>query len=74
MFATQQSGGCSNSIAMWFMNRYSSTYVADIDNFGSVAGHYPTTPKAERPTLYLKSTIKILSGSGTQSNPYVVGL
>ncbi len=78
MFATQQSGGYSNSITMWLINRYAS-YVWDMRNSGNAGGNNPTSTRGGRPTLHLKSTVKILTCDGdicdgTQNHPYVVGL
>jgi len=77
MFATQQSGGSSNSINMWLINRYSASYVWGVwgvNDSGSGGGYYPNDTRGSRPTVHLKSTVKILSGSGTETDPYVVGL
>ena len=74
MFATQQSGGYSNSINMWLINRFSESYVWNVSNNGSSSNSSPTNTRGARPTVHLKSTVKILSGSGTETDPYVVGL
>ena len=74
MFATQQSGGFSNSTTMWLMNRYNASNVNNIYTDGSDYNGNPSNTYAARPTVHLKSTVKILSGSGTESDPYVVGL
>ena len=74
MFATQQSGGYSNSIGMWLVNRNSTSYVWHVGDYGSGTRNDPLYAYGGRPTLHLKSTVKILSGSGTESDPYVVGL
>ncbi len=74
MFATQQSGGEANSIGMCLMNRYSTLNVWYVLNYGYGIFGNSTSTYGGRPTLHLKSTVKILSGSGTESDPYVVGL
>ena len=74
MFATQQGTGYSNSITMWLMNRYSASNVWFVGNSGSGNYNAPTNARGGRPTVHLKSTVKILSGSGTETDPYVVGL
>jgi len=74
MFATQQGSGYSSSIDMWLINRYSASYVW---YFGSIGNSYiydPTYTYGSRPSIHLKSTVKILSGTGTELDPYVVGL
>ncbi len=79
MFATQQSGGTSNSIHMWLINRFNASLVWFVNDRGNAALDYPTYTYGGRPTLHLKSTVKILSCDGdicdgTQNHPYVVGL
>ena len=79
MFATQQSGGRSNSITMWLINRPSSLRVWLVYESGYAGGDTPTSTYGGRPTLHLKSTVKILACDsdicdGTQNHPYVVGL
>jgi hypothetical protein len=74
MFATQQSGGYSNSTAMWLINRYSASNVWYVNSSGYGVNANPTNTYGARPTVHLKSTVKILSGSGTETDPYVVGL
>ena len=74
MFSTQQAGGYYNSIDMWLMNRRSATSVRYSSNLGINNDSSATYTYGARPTVHLKSTVKILSGSGTENDPYVVGL
>ena len=74
MFATQQGSGYSSSINMWLMNRYDSSSVWSVGNSGNGSNHIPSTAYGSRPSIHLKSTVKILSGAGTELDPYVVGL
>ena len=74
MFATQQSGGYSNSINMWLINRFSTTRVWYVSNNGYAYSNYPTNTYGVRPTLHLKSGVRIISGTGTETDPYVVGI
>ena len=76
MFATQQRLANSNLISMWLMNRYSTSkmWFVDDNGMGSTYNSYPTSAYGARPTLHLKSSVKIISGTGTESDPYVVGL
>ena len=76
MFATPQDGGSSNSASMWLINRYSESEVSSVARDGYGNALYPTYAIGSgiRPTLHLKSTVKILSGSGTKNDPYVVGI
>ena len=72
MFATQQGSGYSSSIDMWLINRYSASYVWCVDGSGDSRNGGPTGTNGSRPTVHLKSTVKILSGIGTELDPYIV--
>ena len=74
MFATQQGTGYSNSIDMWLLNPYNTSYVWIVYSLGNDNYSNPAVTDGVRPTLHLKSTVKIIEGSGTESDPYVVGL
>jgi hypothetical protein len=60
----------------WTITPYSSysNYVWDVNFNGDVDGISAYFGRAVRPTLYLKSTIKIVNGTGTSTNPYVIGV
>ena len=51
-----------------------SDRVFDVFSTGYV-GNYSadTTAHAGRPVVHLKSTIKVISGSGTASSPFILG-
>jgi len=75
MFATQQGSGYSNSITMWLITKVGSPslYVRYVNFYGD--SNYDTlvnTYYGSRPSYYLKSSVKILSGSGTELDPYIV--
>jgi hypothetical protein len=77
LFSTQRKNGNSTLFNSWLMNRYSavSQWTLNTTGFAMVNTNGTTiTEAALLPTLHLKSTVKILSGSGTESDPYVVGL
>ena len=74
MFATQQAGGNVNSRAIWFINRFSESEAMELTTNAAFSAVEPTSNFAARPTLHLKSTVVIKSGSGTENDPYVVGL
>ena len=74
LFATQQGTGYSNSIFMWLITKYSSSSVRGVSNLG-VAGYYsPSDTYGVRPSINLKSEVKILGGSGTELDPFIVGM
>ena len=56
------------------MNRYSASRVWNVLNNGYGYNNGPTNTYGGRPTVHLKSTVKIISGTGIETDPYVVGL
>ena len=74
MFATQQGDSSDYSKSIWLINSYSTSRIWNIGKSNVGSSSSPTNENSVRPTLYLKSTVKILSGSGTEDDPYVVGL
>ena len=77
MFACQQEDTYSNSKAIWLITPYiaSSPFVRTIDSDGPSKGSMLSGNSfAVRPSLYLKSTVKITGGDGTKSNPFTISL
>ena len=50
-----------------------SNYVFVVDYAGFVGSNVANNTYAGRPVVHLKSTIKVISGSGTASFPYILG-
>ena len=76
MFASQQGDeGYSSSKYILFITPYSSSSVwnAFTSGYGSNS-ILSDTGAAVRPSLYLKSTVKITGGDGTKSNPFTIAL
>ena len=74
MHATQQKGVAKNSFFLINgINHSSQIWPWRVYNNGLAASNNRSS-YAARPTLHLKSTVKIKSGKGTKDNPYVVGL
>ena len=65
----------NSNIWQWTMSPRAgnSDYVFFVDFTGYVNGYYAYRTYAGRPVVYLKSTIKVISGSGTTSSPYILG-
>ena len=58
----------------WTMSpRADSRVVFGVYSAGYVNGNYACNTIAGRPVVHLKSTIKVISGSGTTSSPYILG-
>ena len=51
----------------------SSNNVFEVGNTGYVTSIPAADTGAVRPVVHLKSTIKVISGSGTTSSPYILG-
>ena len=73
---------CKNNDWMYNSNIWQWTMSPRADNSNDVFIVYNTgyvndiianNPTAGRPVVYLKSTIKVISGSGTTSSPYILG-
>lgn len=81
MFATQEGDalGFESSSNIWLISRHSNSTVSCIHNGGNGRNFSPTESYAARPTIYLKSTVKILECpignicDGTKQHPYIVG-
>ena len=64
-------------VTEWVLNQVTkNAYVFNIygGNYINSGGRNVTSSYAVRPTLYLKSNVKITGGSGTSTNPYTLGL
>ena len=74
MFASQQGSGSAGSSYMWLLTPDSSYFVSDIYSMNISSYNSYTKTFAARPSLYLKSTVKITGGDGTKSNPFTISL
>ena len=65
----------NGNIWQWTMSPRAddSDYVFIVDSAGYVNHNCAYNTYAGRPVVYLKSTIKVISGSGTTSSPYILG-
>ena len=73
MFATVQQNESSSLANIWLISKYDSSKVRHVGKNGY--GLYYKFDQSEigvRPSYYLKSDVKILSGSGTELDPYIV--
>ena len=68
----------TSSYEIWFITPYSSgrtrRYMspANTSNAGSIQYASPTSTRRIRPVTYLKSTVIIIGGTGTESDPYIL--
>ena len=56
----------------WTLTPYSSSFVRNVDYYGNGSLNSPTNSNSSRPSMNLKSTVKIVSGTGTKSDPFVI--
>ena len=65
----------NGNIWQWTMSPRAddSNHVFSVNSTGFVDDYYAAYTFAGRPVVYLKSTIKVISGSGTTSSPYILG-
>ncbi len=69
--ATYSTGYLKNGLLWWTMTPYSASDVRCVDsNTGYGAYESPTTSFGSRPSINLKSAVKIIDGAGTVNNPY----
>jgi len=59
----------------WTMTAYSSSYPVNVNNYGGLLGNLSAYyGYAVRPVLYLKSNVYVISGDGSEGNPYKIML
>ena len=56
----------------WTMNRYSSSFVRDVDNVGHLGNDSPSIAYGVRAVIYLKSGLTFTGGNGTAQSPYTL--
>ena len=67
---TYQNGYLNNGIYWWTLTPYSTSLVRSVNDYGNASYDNPTYAYGVRPSINLKSSVKIVSGDGTESNPY----
>ena len=72
MFASQQGSGSSSSDTMWLMNPENTSYAWYVNGSGQGISSGPSSTYGGRPSINLKSNIKITDGNGTKDNPFEI--
>ena len=72
LFSTQFGNGYSSSTSTWLMTKRSGSNVWRIYNYGNVSNDSPTFAYGVRPSMYLKSDVKITGGSGMPHDAYTI--
>lgn len=74
MFASQIGNGYSSSSDMWLITPYSSSSIFYIFNYDMANSDELTITNVARPSINLKSSVKITGGTGLKDNPYEISL
>ena len=68
--ATYSTGYLNNGLYWWTLTPYSTSYVRNVDDDGIGNIDSPVYSNGSRPSINLKSAVKIIAGDGTVDNPY----
>ena len=68
--AISSTGYLNNRLWWWTLTPYNTSYVRHGDSSGSDNRNRPTNSYGSRPSINLKSAVKIIDGDGTVDNPY----
>ena len=61
-----------NNTDYWTLTPYSTSNVRYVNDNGNGDNFSPTNSNGSRPSMNLKSTVKIVSGTGTKSSPFTI--
>ena len=67
---TYSNGYLNNGLIWWTLTPYSSSGVRYVRHSGDAKNNIPTTLDGVRPSINLKSSVRIVDGNGTIENPY----
>ena len=68
--ATYETGYLNNGLYWWVLTPWSASRVHYVIYLGFVSYESPMTSLGSRPSINLKSAVKIIDGDGTSNNPY----
>ena len=69
--ASKSTGYLNNGLYWWTLTPYSTSYVREVGSAGNNGGYSsPEYSMGSRPSINLKSAVKIIDGDGTADNPY----
>ena len=67
---TYSNGYLNNGLYWWTLTPYSASRVRGVDDYGNASSNSPASAFGVRPSINLKSSVKIVDGDGTIDNPY----
>ena len=69
--ANSSTGYLNNKLIWWILTPYSTSHVRSVNHAGGADSDYPSSnARGVRPSINLKSNVKIVDGDGTVDNPY----
>ena len=68
--ATSSTGYLNNNLWWWALTPYSASEVRSVSPAGGISYQSSMTSYGSRPSINLKSAVKIIAGDGTVDNPY----
>ena len=68
--ATYSTGYLNNNLWWWTLTPYSTSIVRSVNSNGTSTNFSPAFSNGPRPSINLKSAVKIIDGDGTIDNPY----
>ncbi len=68
--ASSSTGYLNNGLYWWTLTPYSTSGVWSVTYYGSAYFYSPSYANGVRPSVNLKSSVRIVSGDGTIDNPY----
>ena len=68
--ATSSTGYLNNGLEWWTLTPYSTSEVRCVNFYGLGSDNRATYSFGSRPSINLKSAVKIIDGDGTSNNPY----
>ncbi len=63
-------GYLNNGLYWWTLTPYSASYVSSVYSSGTTTYNTPSSAYGVRPSINLKSSVRIVDGNGTIDNPY----
>ena len=67
---TYSNGYLNNGLTWWTLTPYSTSDVRSVNYSGSANDSSPSASDGTRPAINLKSSVKVVSGDGSENNPY----
>ena len=67
---TYSNGYLNNGLYWWTLTPYSASNVRLVNDDGNASNNSPSSARGVRPSINLKSTVRIVDGDGTLDNPY----